>query len=803
LHALRQDIRYALRIWRQNPLPTLAAFVALALGIGASAAIFSVVNAVLLRPLPVRDPDRIVRIFESETRQRTDAVSMRDVADWKNHLRSFESLAFYRPGLANMTWSQNAVLVATLQCDADLFDVLGVQPARGRAFTADDNRPGHDQAILLSWAFWQSQFGGEDVLGKTLEIDDKPRTIAGILPENLNILGHKDVWLPAVVDFTNRQNMRGYHSYLALGRLRPGVTLEQANAELGKEAANLAMAYPAENQGVGASAISLRAWLSGDLRGPLALLLGAVLCVLLIACGNVANLLLARTSARMREISTRLAIGASRARIFSQMMTESFVLATLAALTGVALAAAGIRIIKHLPATRIPRPEEITLDWRVLAFAVGLTVITAMLFGLVPAFRTSTAAMSEALKQANGRVSESKAQQWMRRTLVAIEAGVATLLLIVSVLLLKSFEKAAGVDPGFQPDQVMSMYTSLPAARYGSDSELGARFADRVLERVHAIPGIQSAAFARDLPFASRLGGGPIVIQGKAAPKNIWDAPFVLRTAITSGYRQTLRIPLLQGRDLNRRDDAPHAKAVLVNEAFARQFFPRENPVGRLISYVPGPADWHQIVGVLNDARQQGAEAAILPQLYIPLYRYVELWPALVVRTEGDPLAYAKPLSDVIKSVDSEVPVFLPRSMRQIMAEQLGWRTVHTSLISLFAVVALTLSAIGIYAVIAYSVTQRMSEIGVRMACGAGRAQILRMIVKQGMLPALIGTLVGAAAALATARLFSRLLYGVRFTDYSAYLSAVAFLIFVAAAASYFPARRAAGINPWQALRHE
>jgi putative ABC transport system permease protein len=800
---LRQDIRYALRIWRHNPLPTIASFVALALAIGASAAIFSVVNAVLLRPLPVKDPDRIVRIFESETRRQTDAVSMQDVADWKKHLHSFESLAFYRPGLANMSWAGNAVLVATLQCDAELFEVLGVRPARGRAFTADDNRPGHDQAILLSWAFWQSQFGGEDVIGRTLQIDDKPRTIAGVLPEDLNILGHKDVWMPAVLDFSNRQNMRGYHSYLALGRLRSDITLAQGNAELGKEAANLATAYPAENQGVGASAISLRTWLSGDLKGPLVLLLGAVLCVLLIACGNVANLLLARTSARMREVSTRLAIGASRARIFSQLMTESFVLAAAAALTGVAIAAGAIRVVKHLPSTRIPRPEEITLDWRVLAFAVCLTGITAMLFGLVPAFRTSTAAMSEALKQANGRISESKGQQWMRRTLVAVETAVATLLLIVSVLLLKSFEKAAGVDPGFQPDRVMSMYTSLPPARYGQDSELGARFADRVLERVRALPGIESAAFTGDLPFTSRLGGGPIVIKDKVAPKNIWNAPFVLRTAITSGYCKTLRIPLIEGRDLDRRDDAPAAKAVLVNEAFARQFFPGEEAVGRFLSYVPGAPDWHQVVGVVNDARQQGAEAPILPQLYIPLYRYVELWPALVVRTAGDPLGYAKSLQDEIKSVDPEVPIFLPRSMRQIMAEQLGWRTVHTSLISLFAAVALTLSAIGIYAVIAYSVTQRISEIGVRMACGAGRPQILRMIVKQGMAPALAGTLAGAAAALATAKLFSRLLYGVRFTDYSAYLSAIVFLVLIAAAASYFPARRAAAINPWQALRHE
>jgi putative ABC transport system permease protein len=597
--------------------------------------------------------------------------------------------------------------------------------------------------------------------------------------------------------------MRGYHSYSALGRLREGVSLAQANAGLRQAAADLAAAYPTQNKGVGAFAITLREWLSGELKVPLLLLLAAVLCVLLIACANVANLLLARASARAREISVRLAIGANRIRLFRQLMTESFLLAFGAAVAGLGIASGAISVVRHLQHIRIPRPEDITLDWRVLAFAVLIAAFTAVLFGLLPALRAAGFDVTQALKQSGGRMTESKRQQWLSRFLVVSQTAVATLLLIESVLLIKSFEKVSGVDPGFEPDHVMTMYASLPAARYGQDSEFGARFADRVLERLRAIAGVRNAAFAGDLPFASTLGGGPIVIKGKPSPKNIWDAPFVERTAVTSGFCRALKIPILKGRDLNERDDAPSAKAVLINQAFARQFFRGENPVGQLLSYTTDRTDWHEIVGVIGNTRQQSVEKEVMPQIYVPLYRYVDLWPAVVVRTAGNPLGYAKAIQAQLQQVDPEVPVFLPRSMQQIIAEQLGWRAFDTGLLTVFAIVALILSSLGIYAVIAYSVTQRTPEIGLRMACGAAQEDIMHMIVKQGMLPAVIGTLAGALGALGVAKLFSQLLYGVRFTDYTAYLSAVAFLVSVAAAASYFPARRAAAIDPWRALRYE
>jgi putative ABC transport system permease protein len=782
----------------------LAALVALALGIGAATAIFSVVNGVLLRPLPVKDPARVVRIFESETRRHRDSVSMQDLIDWKRRLPSaFEALGLYRPGLSNMTGTGRAVLVTTLQCDAELFRVLGTSAVRGRNFTPQDDEPGRDQAVMLSWAFWQREFGGQEVVGKTLRLDGKLRVIAGVLPANLNILGHKDIWTPVTFDLADRENMRGYHSYSALGLLRNGVPLAEANAALTQAAADLAAAYPAQNKGVGAFAITLRDWLSGELKTPLLLLLAAVLCVLLIACANVANLLLARASARGREMSVRLAIGASRARLFQQLMTESFLLAFCAAAAGLSIAAAAIIMVRHSPNIRIPRPEDIVLDWRVLLFAVLIAAWTAILFGLLPALRAAGFDIAQALKQSGGKMTESRRQRWLSRSLVVAETAVATLLLIESVLLIKSFAKASGIDPGFEPDHVMTMYASLPPERYGRDSEFGARFAQQVLDRLHSIGGVQNAAFAGDLPFASTLGGGPVVIKGKPSPKNTWDAPFVELTAVTSGFCRALKIPIRKGRDLNRTDDVPSAKAVLVNQAFARQFFRGEDPLGQLLSYTADRTDWHEIVGVIGNTRQQSVEKAVIPQVYVPLYRYVDLWPAVVVRTSGNPLGYAKAIQAKLQQVDPEVPVFLPRSMRQIIAEQLGWRAFNTGLLTVFAAVALVLSSLGVYAVIAYSVTQRTPEIGVRMACGAARENILRMVVKQGMLPAVIGTLMGAAAALGVAKLFSQLLYGVLFTDYAAYLSAIAFLIAVAAAASYFPARRAAAIDPWQALRHE
>lgn len=775
------------------------------LGIGATIAVFSVVNGVLLSPLPVRDEHRIAQIFESEKRKPRDSVSMADALDWKRRLESFESLAIYRLNISNMDGGGQPTLVRTIECDPDLFKVLGIKAQRGRNFYAADSQAGQESAAILSRAFWLNHFGGRDVLGRSFRLDDKLYIVVGVLGGDLNIFGPRniDLWVPLSFDLHKQQNFRGFHTYAAVGRLKKGVLLEQANAELRQTARQLAVAYPAQNSGVGAFAMPLREWVSGNLRVPLILLLCAVISVLLIGCGNVANLLLARSTARAGEMSVRLAMGAQRIRLFQQLMTESLLLAFSAAAAGIGLAAGAIQIVKHLPNSVLVRPEEITLDWRVLVFSTLISAATGLVFGLIPALRASAMDINEALKQAGARVTESRRQQLLRRVLISLETAITTLLLIESVLLMQSFEKAAKLNPGFRPDHLMTMYASLPPERYGQNSADGARFADNVLARVMTLQGVKAAAFAGDLPFVSGMGGAAVTIQGKAAPKNIWEMPLMTHTAVTSGYCRTFGIPILKGRDLNSKDDAEHAQAVLVNEAFVETFLPGENPIGRRISYRSDSVDWHEIVGVVGNVRQQEIEKGIAPQAFVPFYRSVERWPALAVRTEGDPMRYSQALQEDIHKVDPEVPVFRALTMEQIMKEELGFRAFHTSLLTIFAGIALVLSAIGIYAVLTYSVTQRTAEIGLRMACGADSKTVLWMIVRQGITPAVIGALTGSVCAVWAAKILSQLLFEVKSTNWTAYAASVIFLVAVATAACYFPARRAASIDPLVALRYE
>jgi putative ABC transport system permease protein len=803
LLSIAQDLRYALRSWRGNPLPILASLFALSLGIGASAAVFSVVNGVLLRPLPFPRPEQLVRVFESDARAPRDSVSMQDLADWKASLQSFTAIAVYRPDVANLLGNADPLLVRTIQSDPDLFRVLRINVVAGRNFTARDNQPGSNPVALLSRAFWRTHFGSQAVIGRKLRLDGAPRTIVGVLPDSAEVIGHADMWTPAPFDFSNRANTRGYHSYNAMARLRAGVSLQQANLELSRAAANLASAYPEQNQGVGASAVSLPELLPDGLKTSLLLLLAAAICVLLLACGNVANLLLAKAAVRSRELSLRVALGAGRGRLFQQLITESLLLSLTAAAGGLALAKAAIVLVVHLDNIGIPRPKEVTLDAHVLLFALSAAIFAGTFFSLLPALAAFRSDVGGALRQAGNRMTDSKRRQSLRRLFVAIEAAVAALLLIESVLLIRSFEKVSSIDPGFQPNGVMTLYLSLPAIPYGQDSDFGARLAERLLPRVRALPGIENAAFTTDLPFDQSLGGTPIAIQGRPVPKNVWKSPFVFLTAVTSGYCRTLKIPLLAGRDFAPTDDAPLSPAVLVNQALVRRFFPNANPLGQAVSYRFDRADWHTIVGVIGDTPQQGPLETVIPQMYLPLYRQVNLWPALVFRTSGNPLKYTKAIQEQLRQVDPNVPLFKARSMSEVVDEQMEWRAFHTSLLAVFAAMALVLSCVGVYAVIAYSVTQRTSEIGIRMVCGASRESILQLIFKQGLLPAAIGTFAGALAAPAAAKLFSQLLYGVTSTDYPAYLSAVVLLLSVAATASYFPARRAANMEPWRALRHE
>ncbi len=801
---LIQDLRFALRIARQNPGSTFAAFIALTLGIGAATAIFSVVNSVILRPLPVRDEASVVRIFETDSRSDKDPVSMADYFDWKGHLKSFASLALYRLNQANLSGEGVPERVRTLECDSKALPLLGVTPARGRNFYPEEDQPGHGDVAMLSWSFWRSHFGMQSVIGRKIILDEKPYTIVGILPHDFLVLGDRDIWLPVTFDLSKLFNTRGYRWYMGLGRLRPGVSVAQANAELATMAASLAAQYPKQNSGVSARLITLRDSISGNVQPALLMLFGGVLCVLFLACGNVANLALARASARQREISVRIAVGASRARLFRQLLTENILLSLGAALAGLGLAAGAVRVLRTLPATHIPHPEEITLDWRVLLFAIAIGALTGMGFGLAPAIRASLIRVHDTLKQSSGRLTESKQQQRLRTFFVACETAVAALLLIQSALLIKSYAKASQIHLDFEPDHLLAVHVSLSSSRFDARHP-GAidLFARGVLQGIRRIPGVQEAAMTTDLPMTGTGGGAGILVEGEARPKNMWDTPYVQWTRISPGYFRTMKIPRIAGREFDERDRNGAPRVAIVNEALVRQFFDGRDPIEKHLSALSDQPQWREIVGVVADVPQLGIEKKALPEAFFPLAQVETQWLAILVRTNGNPLAYVNAVRAEVRKVDPAIAVFLPRTMEQIITEQLGWRVFQTSLVGVFAVVALLLACIGIYSVAAYSVTQRVTEIGIRMALGADSRSVLRMIIRQGATPALVGTLAGALCSLGTAKLLSELLYGITFTDPASYLTVLAILFTVAMLGSYIPARRAAALDPGVALHYE
>lgn len=794
------DVRYAVRIARQNPGSTFAAFIALTLGIGATTTIFSVADGVILRPLPVKNPDRIVRIFETKASAQQAEISMADYLDWKENLKSFDSVAIYRPSQANLTGASNPERVRILLCESTMLPLLGTSPLLGRNFLPTEDEAGHDAVAILSWSFWKSHFGGQDVLGKKLWLDGNPHTIVGVLPASLFVLGNEDILVPVTYDLTQAQNARGYHEYSAFGRLRNGVSLAQADAELAAFAKSLASEYPKNNAGVGAVAIKLRDSMTGEIRPVLMMLFGAVTCVLLIACGNVANLLLARASSRQREVSVRMAMGASRARLCRQLLTESVLLSCSAALAGVGLAIVGVRVVRSLENTRIPHPADIVVDWRVLLFAIGTGVVTGLVFGLAPALGLSTTQVHDTLKQSGGRVTGSRGQHRLRRFFVALQTAVAALLLVESGLLIKSFVKASSINPGFRTDHLITLQISLPESRYGRPGTVGL-FVHDAVERIRSVPGVRAAAIGTNLPL---LGSGlsSILIQGRPVPKDL-DSPFVQFNGISPGYFHTLEIPMLGGRDFNFRDTAHSVPVVIVNEALVHRFFAGQNPMDQHLAYFSDHPHWKQIVGVVADARQHGVESGPVPEVFTPLAQDEFKWLAIAARTNGDPDSFSKAIEARVHQVDPDLAVFLPETMEQIITRELGWRMFHTSLLIIFGCIAITLACIGIYAVVAYSVTQRVNEIGVRVAVGAGRSDILRMIVWQGVMPASVGAITGVICSLGISRLLSQLLYGVQPTDPLTYLSVIALLLAVALAAAYFPARRAASMDPSQALRYQ
>lgn len=804
--AIARDIRNTFRNWRLNPGTTLASYVALTVGIGATTTIFSVLSSLLLSPLPIPESERVVRVTGLDNDARVVALNMPDALDIKRRVQTAGAFAFFRLRVGNLAGESRPMMVHVLETDADLFNVMKVRMAQGRPFEPSANEPGHACSVAISWPFWQSQFGGLAVAGQIIRLNGEPCAIYGVLPKQLDLPELAEVWMAVPFNLKVATNGRRIRSWYGMARLNRDESVGAFNAELAAVCNELSHEFPSEDSGLRMQATLLRDWLTEGVRKSLLVLFAAVSGVLLLACANVANLLLARSSARLREISVRVAIGANRVMLFQQLITESLMLALAASLSGLIFTAAAVRLIRDLPNVPIPRPESIGIDWRVLIFALSTAGLTGMLFGSLPALRVSMTSLSGVLSQAGGRVSETRLHQLVRKLLVGAETLMATVLLIASLLLLRSFSEVSRVNAGFQPDHLLTAYVSLSLDRYKKDTMDTVRFANKVIDSLKNRAGIEGATMATSVPLRDTEVRGPVQIEGAPIPLHESDSPFILKTGVNPNFRKTLHIPLLAGRDLEKGDEHDNASSILVNAAFAKRFFPGENAVGKRLRYSPATnpdAPWLQVVGVLGDIRQDGLESAVLPQLFMPLAAAVSPFPAIIIRTSDNPILHLREIQDAVHQADPDVPVFQPRTMEQVEAHSLGLRLFSTTLLSCFAGIALLLAFGGIFAVIAYSVSQRTQEIGVRMACGASQGDIVRMIMRQGLLPAFTGISVGVLAALVVNRYLESLLFGVRTTDITSYLVTVCLLVAFSTLAALAPARRAARVQPWRALRYE
>jgi len=752
----------------------------------------------------VPDATHVVRVTALDRNNIPSRLSLPDLLDLKQRIRSADAFAFYRDMNGNLGSSSRPMLVHMLEIDAALFQVLDVKMEQGRAFTPGANQPGHACVAVISWALWRSRFNGETVTDRIIRLNEKPCQITGVLPPNLDIPVDADIWIPKPFDLTNQANSRRFRSFYGIARIRRDSTVSAFNAELNRLAGELARENPAADAGLRLQAVLLRTVIDGDAKPSVLILFVEVTGVLLMACANVANLLLARAAARLREVSVRIAIGASRASLLQQMLTESLLLTLLSSLAGIGLSALFVHWIKTLPSTTIPRPESVSVDWRVILFALIIAAITGVFFGALPALRVSFSNIVGTLSQAGGRITESRKQQGARKLLIGGETALATLLLIGSLLLLRSFREVSKVDPGFRTDHLLTAYVSMNPARYPYTVD-SARFARKVIQKLKTKPGITAAAFTTSIPFqGGTSGSGPVQIEGRPV-NNQANSPLVMNTGVSPGFRETLEIPLKAGVDLVEQDDREEATAVLVNSTFAKIFFPNENAVGRRIRYgvpVNGDAPWQQIVGIIGDTRQLGPEAAVRPEIYRPLSRSTNNYLGIVVRTADNPAAHLRDLEAAVREADPELPLFYPRTMEQVEGRRLAARTFVTTLISGLAWVAWLLASGGIFAVISYSVSLRTAEMAVRMALGATRGRVQMGVIGKTIGMAAIGIAIGTLASVGVSTLIASLLFGTTPTDPPTFAAIAVLLVAVALLAGYIPARRASRINPMVALRN-
>jgi putative ABC transport system permease protein len=804
------DIRYAIRMFLKNPGFSAVVILTLALGIGTNTAIFSVVNAVLLRPLPFRDPGKLCLLFEHFPAIGILGPSYENFVDWRDQSNSYEDVAMIRNATFTLTGAGEPQRLAGQMASANFFPLLGVNPIYGHTFFPEEDRAGGPLVVLLSYGFWQRQFGGApDAVGKNVTLDNQSYSIVGILPPQFQFFQPVDVIIPIAPWAKTLPDDRSWHPGLtAVARLKQNVTMDQANTEISVIAKRLEQQYPVYDTNVGAGVVPLHEQLVQNVRPALLVLLGAVGLVLLIACTNIANLLLARASGRRQEIAVRMAIGAGRSRILRQLLTESVVLAFAGAVTGLLFAAITMAPLVSLASTSIPNVGPITLDSHVLLFAGIIAVIAGILFGLAPALQTSRLDLRSMLNEATRGSVGSGRQQKVRSTLVIVEVALALVLLIGAGLLIRSFSRLQDVQPGFQPAGLLTGDIPLSSKVFPKSAQR-MDFFDSVLDRAAALPGIRSVGAATSLPVNGSAGGSiHFNIQGRP-PKSPQDYILVGYHPVSPNYLQTLGVPLLQGRLFSKADTEKNQFVVVVNEAMAKHFFPGESPLGKQVQLGATPIKeipYMQIVGVIRDMKQNLATDPVA-EMYVPVRQGDSMLPvfalSFILRTEGDPHAQIPAFRGVLHDLNPDQPLVRIRTMEENISTSISQPRFRTVLLGIFAVSALLLSVVGLYGLMVYSVSQRMHELGIRIALGAQKSDVLKLIVGQGLKLVLIGVAVGLAGAFALSRILATFLYGVTATDPVTFVAVSITLIAVAFIACYIPAHRATKVDPIVALRYE
>jgi putative ABC transport system permease protein len=811
VETLWQDLHFAARMLRKNPGFAVVAVLTLSLGIGANTAIFSVVNGVLLRPLPYKDSNRLVQLTEHDQKRGVDFdwVSFPNFHDWKEQSKSFQDMAAYKFHMLKLTHVSEAEMLFGIKVSANLLSTLGAEPMLGRNFRPDEDQPGRDHEIILGYDTWKGMFGADPrLIGRTLTLDDEPYTVIGVMPASFNF----PVTVPVTSSLPTRKtafltplgialnpDQRDWNMLAVVARLKPDATISHARADLGRVASNLELQYPAQNRGISVRVEPLLDQVVGDIRLPLWTFLGAITLVLLVACANVTNLLLARATIRQREMALRTSLGASRSRLVRQLLTESLLLAFAGGALGILLAYGGIILLHALCPESLPRIADVAIDGRVLIYTLVVSIFTGIIFGLAPALGVVRTDVSQPLK---GQRSTPAKYSRLRSALVVSEVALSLALLVGAGLMLKSFVRMERVDPGFRAEKLLTVWTILSESKYAPQQQ--AAFYQQAWQRIETLPGVKSVGAIDNLPLSGIHGGGPFTIEGHPTESDL-DAPNAYRCVISANYFRTMGIPLVQGREFTELDRDGMPTTLVINETAAHRYWPGQNPVGSDISFTTGRTQptWLEIVGVVKDVLHDGLELPAKPTIYIPFLQSPQAFVVTVVRTDIDPASLSSTVRGVIATVDKDQPVLMTRTMADIYSDAVAQRRFNTALIVGFGTLALLLAVVGVYGLMAFAMTERTHEMGVRIALGAEHWHVLKLVLGQGLRLTLAGIAFGLAASIFLTNFFSKLLFDVQKTDPATFIVVSLSLEAIALLACYIPARRATKVDPMVSLRHE